>query len=58
MKKYTFVFALFAVLALSACGNGSTTIEKTDSTDSTEVVTDSTEVVTDSSIEVTNTEVK
>jgi hypothetical protein len=32
MKKYTFVFALFAVTALTACGNGSTTAEQTDST--------------------------
>lgn len=32
MKKYTFVFALFAVTALTACGNGSTTTEQTDST--------------------------
>jgi ABC-type glycerol-3-phosphate transport system substrate-binding protein len=32
MKKYTIVFALIAVTVLSACGNGSTTNEKTDST--------------------------
>jgi uncharacterized lipoprotein YajG len=32
MKKYTFVFALFAVVALTACGTGSTTTEQTDST--------------------------
>jgi ABC-type enterochelin transport system substrate-binding protein len=32
MKKYTIVFALIAVTVLSACGNGSTTTEKTDST--------------------------
>ena len=48
MKKYTFVFALFAIVALTACGNGSTTTEKTDSTavnvDSTSI--DSTVIVT------------
>jgi hypothetical protein len=56
MKKYAFVFALFAVTALTACGTGSTTNEKTDSTsvnsDSVAVsATDSTGVVssTDSS---------
>lgn len=32
MKKYTFVFALFAIIALTACGTGSTTTEQTDST--------------------------
>jgi len=32
MKKYTFVFALFAIVALTACGTGSTTTEQTDST--------------------------
>ncbi len=32
MKKYTFVFALFAIAALTACGTGSTTTEQTDST--------------------------
>jgi len=31
MKKYIFVFALFAIVALTACGNGSTTTEQTDS---------------------------
>jgi ABC-type enterochelin transport system substrate-binding protein len=34
MKKYTFLIALIAVTVLSACGNGSTTNEKTDSTTS------------------------
>lgn len=51
MKKYIIVLAVFAVTALTACGNGSTSNEKTDSTsvnaDSTSVKsTDSTEVVT------------
>jgi hypothetical protein len=32
MKKYTFVFALFVIMALTACGTGSTTTEQTDST--------------------------
>jgi hypothetical protein len=59
MKKYTFVFVLLAVAALSACGNGSTTTEKTDSTSvQTTVQTDSTESVNIDSVEVTNTEVK
>lgn len=47
MKKYTFIFAIGAMLALTACGSGSTTTETTDSTlvnlDSTAVTaTDST----------------
>ena len=47
MKKYTFIFAIGAMLALTACGSGSTTTETTDSTatqvDSTSVTaTDST----------------
>lgn len=51
MKKYTFVFALSAILALTACGTGSTTTEQTDSTsvnvDSSAVsTTDSTVVAT------------
>ena len=32
MKKYIFVFALSAIVALTACGTGSTTTEQTDST--------------------------
>ncbi len=49
MKKYTFIFAFGAMLALTACGSGSTTTETTDSTvttvDSTVVpVMDSTSV--------------
>lgn len=31
MKKYIFVFALSAIVALTACGTGSTTTEQTDS---------------------------
>ena len=51
MKKYTFVFALSAILALTACGTGSTTTVQTDSTsvnvDSSAVsTTDSTVVAT------------
>ena len=47
MKKYTFIFAIGAMLALTACGSRSTTTETTDSTsvnlDSTAVAaTDST----------------
>ena len=47
MKKYTFILAFGAMLALTACGSGSTTTESTDSTmapvaDSTAVVTDTT----------------
>jgi ABC-type Fe3+-citrate transport system substrate-binding protein len=48
MKKYTIVFVLIAVTVLSACGNGSTTNEKTDSTsvqvDSTTTQVDSTTI--------------
>ena len=61
MKKYTFIFAIGAMLALTACGSGSTTTETTDSTaaqvDTTAVTTnDSTtsQIPTDS----TSTEVK
>ena len=32
MKKYTFILAFGAIMALTACGSGSTTTEKTDST--------------------------
>jgi major membrane immunogen (membrane-anchored lipoprotein) len=48
MKKYTFVFVLIAVSVLSACGNGSTTTEKTDSTTQQvdSITFDSTEVKT------------
>ena len=46
MKKYTFILAFGAVLALTACGSGSTTTQTTDSTvttvDSTSTVIDST----------------
>jgi hypothetical protein len=42
MKKYTFIFAIGAMLALTACGSGSTT---TGTTDSTSVNLDSTTVV-------------
>lgn len=53
MKKYTIVFALIAVTVLSACGNGSTTTEKTDSTsvnvDSTSVDSTVIETSTDTS---------
>ncbi|MEN9446322.1 MAG: hypothetical protein RL728_834 [Bacteroidota bacterium] len=61
MKKYILIFGIFASLALTACGNGSTTTETTDSTatqvDTTAVTaTDSTtsQIPTDS----TSTEVK
>jgi len=58
MKKYTFIFALGVIVTLSACGNGSTTPESTDSTgaqvDTTAVIaTDSTaQSVPDSSANV------
>ena len=45
MKKYTFIMALFATIALTACGSGSAT---TETSDSTEVVVDTTAVVADS----------
>jgi ABC-type glycerol-3-phosphate transport system substrate-binding protein len=32
MKKYTFILALGVALTLTACGSGSATTEKTDST--------------------------
>lgn len=50
MKKYTFILAIFATIALTACGSGSTTTETTDSTavsvDTTAAVVDSTNVDT------------
>jgi hypothetical protein len=47
MKKYTLLFVVFAVFALTACGSGSTSTETKDSTvvpvaDTTAVVADST----------------
>ena len=47
MKKYTLLFVVFAALALTACGSGSTSTETKDSTvapvaDTTAVVADST----------------
>ena len=39
MKKYTFILALGVALTLTACGSGSATTQKTDST---AVATDST----------------
>ena len=42
MKKYTFILAISAILALTACGSGSTT---TESTDSTAAVVDTTKTV-------------
>jgi ABC-type enterochelin transport system substrate-binding protein len=57
MKKYTFVFALFAMMALTACGNGSTTTEKTDSTtNQTDSVTTTTNDSTAVSTEALATE--
>jgi hypothetical protein len=41
MKKYTFIFAIGAMFALTACGSGSSTNE---SKDSTTVVVDTTAV--------------
>jgi len=32
MKKYTFILAIGVALTLTACGSGSTTTQKTDST--------------------------
>jgi ABC-type glycerol-3-phosphate transport system substrate-binding protein len=32
MKKYTFILALGVIMTLAACGSGSATTEKTDST--------------------------
>jgi ABC-type enterochelin transport system substrate-binding protein len=50
MKKYTFILAIFATVALTACGSGSTTTETTDSTavsvDTTAAVVDSASVET------------
>lgn len=46
MKKYTFILAFGAIMALTACGSGSTATETTDST--TAPVVDTTAVVTDS----------
>lgn len=46
MKKYTFILAIGATLALTACGSGSTTNEATDST-ATQVEVDTTAAVVD-----------
>lgn len=63
MKKYTFAFALLAIVALTACGTGSTTTEQTDSTsvivDSSAVnAIDSTVVETSTDSSLTKEEVK
>lgn len=70
MKKYTFILAIGAMLALTACGSGSTATETTDSTaapvaDTTAVTTDSTtaptvggEVKEDIEKPVSNEEIK
>jgi hypothetical protein len=54
MKKYTFVFALFVIMTLTACGSESTTNDQTDSTtnqtDPTEealVITEEAPVITE-----------
>jgi len=52
MKKVTFILALGVVLTLAACGSGSTSTQKTDSTavstDTTAKATDSTATAVDS----------
>ena len=52
MKKYTFIMALFATIALTACGSGSATTETKDSAatkvDTTLTATDSTATTVDS----------
>lgn len=52
MKKITLIIAIFATVALVACGSGSATNQKTDSTsvstDTTAKPTDSTAAVVDS----------
>lgn len=66
MKKYTYIFAVIAIVAMTACGNGSnTTTEQTDSlstkVDSTAVTaTDSTtaQIPTNDSVAKPATEVK
>ena len=42
MKKYTFILAFGAIMALTACGSGSTATQTTDST-AVETVTDTTQ---------------
>jgi hypothetical protein len=63
MKKVTFILAFGAMLALTACGSGSTTTESTDSTlapvaDTTAVVTDSTVAPVQGETPVSHEEVK
>ena len=59
MKKYTFIFAISAILALTACGSGSTTNETTDSTATeVEVDTATTNAVDTTSVVETPAEVK
>ena len=52
MRKTTFILAIFATVALVACGSGSASTQKTDSTsvttDTTAKPTDSTTAVVDS----------
>jgi hypothetical protein len=59
MKKYTFILAISAILALTACGSGSTTNETTDSTATeVEVDTATTNAVDTTSVVETPAEVK
>jgi len=65
MKKYTFIFAIGAMLALTACGSGSTANETTDSiaaqVDTAAITaTDSTtaEILTDGTDKTTKDELK
>jgi hypothetical protein len=63
MKKYTFVFALFVIMTLTACGSESTTNDQTDSTtnqtDPTEeapVITEEAPVITEEAPVITEDE--
>jgi ABC-type enterochelin transport system substrate-binding protein len=56
MKKYTFVFALFVIMTLTACGSESTTNDQTDSTTNQTDPTEEAPVITEESPVITEDE--
>jgi ABC-type enterochelin transport system substrate-binding protein len=56
MKKYTFVFALFVIMTLTACGSESTTNDQTDSTTNQTDPTEEAPVITEEAPVITEDE--
>lgn len=55
MRKYTLIFAIIAVTAMTACGNESTT--STETTDTTETAVDTTSVMDSTDAQFTDSTV-